>query len=589
MKICQLLLFLFTLLSSTAQAEPHLHILGELPVLHEGRIKPLDTVARNTLLLLRGKQSFRHDGRTISAIEWLADTTMNTAKAAAYPAFRIDHPDVLTLLHKEADAGQYYTFKELEPHLEEVRERALKASQVEQRDSYQTAVMELWQKITLYLQLSHTLYISEAENPLHEITIFEQGVDVILPLMQQQQQPDLELFQWFVQRYQFMNAAALFAVIYPESTHEWVSMGEAILNRQKSTVYHPGVQDWVEMITAYRKNDNATFNASLHHYQSLLDSHEPQAVFRASIEAKFNRIQPFFLSILFYSVTFLLCLLSWMVRPKALEKVAWVILILAFLVHTVGLITRMWIEGRPPVTNLYSSAVFVGWAAVLCALILEKICRNGLAMMTASLVGGLTLIVAHHLAVTGDTMEMMRAVLNSNFWLGTHVVTITIGYSAAFLAGLLACCMIFRKRLGRSSDPKEMKTAASMIYGVICVSTLFSFVGTILGGIWADQSWGRFWGWDPKENGALLLVLWNAIILHAKWAGLIRARGVMIMAVGGNIVTSFSWFGVNLLGVGLHSYGFMDGTFHWLIAFMGSQVVIMMIGATLTERSPSKT
>jgi hypothetical protein len=107
---------------------------------------------------------------------------------------------------------------------------------------------------------------------------------------------------------------------------------------------------------------------------------------------------------------------------------------------------------------------------------------------------------------------------------------------------------------------------------------LFSFVGTVLGGIWADQSWGRFWGWDPKENGALLIVLWNAIILHARWGGLVRDRGIMNLAIFGNIVTSFSWFGVNMLGIGLHSYGFMDAAFVWLRLFIGSQLVLIGLG-----------
>jgi ABC-type transport system involved in cytochrome c biogenesis permease subunit len=88
-----------------------------------------------------------------------------------------------------------------------------------------------------------------------------------------------------------------------------------------------------------------------------------------------------------------------------------------------------------------------------------------------------------------------------------------------------------------------------MVYGVICFATLFSFVGTVLGGIWADQSWGRFWGWDPKENGALLIVLWCAMILHARWGGLIRPARLMAMAIFGNAITAFSWFGVNMLGV----------------------------------------
>ena len=91
-----------------------------------------------------------------------------------------------------------------------------------------------------------------------------------------------------------------------------------------------------------------------------------------------------------------------------------------------------------------------------------------------------------------------------------------------------------------------------MIYGVVCFATLFSFVGTVLGGIWADQSWGRFWGWDPKENGALLIVIWNALILHARWGGMVKQRGMAVLAVVGNIVTAWSWFGTNMLGVGLH-------------------------------------
>ena len=121
-----------------------------------------------------------------------------------------------------------------------------------------------------------------------------------------------------------------------------------------------------------------------------------------------------------------------------------------------------------------------------------------------------------------------------------------------------------------------------MTYGIICFALLFSFVGTVLGGIWADQSWGRFWGWDPKENGALLIVLWNAVILHARWGDYIRERGLMACAIFGNIITSLSWFGVNMLGIGLHSYGFMDQAFWALAWFIASQVVL--IGLCLAPR-----
>jgi len=173
-------------------------------------------------------------------------------------------------------------------------------------------------------------------------------------------------------------------------------------------------------------------------------------------------------------------------------------------------------------------------------------------------------------------MEMMRAVLDSNFWLATHVVTITIGYSGTFLAGALAIGYALRKQLVPRLDPTATRTLVSMTYGIVCFVLFFSFVGTVLGGIWADQSWGRFWGWDPKENGALLIVLWNALILHARWGGYVRERGIMAMGIFGNVVTSLSWFGVNMLGIGLHSYGFIESAFWALSAFIASQLLLMV-------------
>src|SRR5438552_5152388 len=144
-------------------------------------------------------------------------------------------------------------------------------------------------------------------------------------------------------------------------------------------------------------------------------------------------------------------------------------------------------------------------------------------------------------------MKVLVPLLHPQFWLPTHVVVITLGYASTFLAGLLAIIYIVRGVLTKSLDRDTGKSIARMVYGILCFALLFSFVGTILGGIWADQSWGRFWGWDPKENGAVLIVLWNAIVLHARWSGIIKERGLMLLAIFGNIVTSWSWFGTNML------------------------------------------
>ena len=115
-----------------------------------------------------------------------------------------------------------------------------------------------------------------------------------------------------------------------------------------------------------------------------------------------------------------------------------------------------------------------------------------------------------------------------------------------------------------------------LVYVFLMISLFFNLLGTVLGGVWADQSWGRFWGWDPKENGAILIVLWTAIILHMKWGKLLSSRGLMVLTFS-NIVTAWSWKGTNMLGIGLHSYGFTESTFYWLMMFFVTQLSIILI------------
>ena len=239
----------------------------------------------------------------------------------------------------------------------------------------------------------------------------------------------------------------------------------------------------------------------------------------------------------------------------------------------------MWLEGRPPVTNLYSSAIFIGWGSVGLGLLLEKFWRNAIGLVVGSSLGFVTLVIAHNLALDGDTLVMLQAVLDTNIWLATHVVIVTLGYASTYVAGFLAMLYVVRGVFTRGLDEATGRSLTRMTYGIVCFATLFSFIGTVLGGIWADQSWGRFWGWDPKENGALIIVLWNALILHARWGGLVRERGLMNLTIAGNIVTSWSWFGTNMLGIGLHSYGFMSGAFLWLGGFILSQLAFIALGS----------
>ena len=176
----------------------------------------------------------------------------------------------------------------------------------------------------------------------------------------------------------------------------------------------------------------------------------------------------------------------------------------------------------------------------------------------------------------GDNLKMLVAVLNSNFWLGTHVITITIGYAGCSVAGIMGHVYILQK-LFYPLNKKKLDVTYRNTLGILGFGLTTTFLGTALGGIWADQSWGRFWGWDPKENGALLIVIWCAIIFHARIAGLIKPFGVAIMSCLGLIVVMWAWFGVNLLSVGLHSYGFTSGIANALAAYLFLQLLFLII------------
>ena len=574
---------------------------SRLPVLQDGRVKPLDSVARVSLLMIRGKQTLSAESHALGAMDWLLDVMAKPEKADEYKIFVINDPDVLSLLGKEQGRERYFSFKEIEPSLKGIEAQASQAEPLEAgaRTRFQSAVLNLWERLVLYERLQYGLQVPGEDDFPAEIEAYAHavipGVHAVLAHSSSKKfdKQALSAIASFFERYRFMAKTADFRPLPPlegEPADHWITVGDSLLELMKMKPLHPGVVPFARMMRDYRRGDAAAFNRALAGYQDWVIETVPKSVEYANAEVRFNAFEPFYQGMLLYLAVFLFVMASWLIASDTLGKTAYYLLIIALGVHTAGLAARIILQGRPPVTNLYSSAIFVGWMAATLGTFLESRTRKGFGSLVASFIGFTTLIIAHHLAEQGDTMEMMRAVLDSNFWLSTHVVAITIGYSSTFLAGTLAHVYILRGFLSPSLTKDQARTLGRMTYGVVCFSLLMSFTGTVLGGIWADQSWGRFWGWDPKENGALMIVLWNAIILHARWGGYIRERGLMVMAVFGNVVTSLSWFGVNMLGIGLHSYGWMDKAFYWLSFFIATQLVVMALGMLPPQywRSPSR-
>ena len=629
---------------------------GRLPVLVNGRIKPLDTVARTSLLMMQGRQ--RVSDPTVSQplvaspIEWLADVLFAPAKADAYPTFRLsmsESPELLTLmgLTEEQIKISYdsatlrtlavadfvpkirsrFSYNQLAPKLAELERQAQLAEPVEAqlRTPFQKAAVQLRERVVLYQRLKHSLQLPDSPDFLGELVQFQKALPAGVEAVRARQKSEphneaaFKVMIEMVRRYEVMENFGYLLAIPPAEgeagSSAWKKAGGALLETFATGRVDPNVMAYAGLGHAWRGNQPGPFNEIAHLYREQLAQRFAAPLHKSDIENRFNAAELFYKSMTLYAVAFFLAVFSWLKWPEVLGRSAFHLTLLAFVVTTAGIATRMWLEGRPPVTNLYSSALFIGWGAVGLCLILEKIYRNGVGSVAAGMIGFVTLLIAHHLSLSGDTLEMMRAVLDTNLWLATHVVVVTTGYAATFLAGFLAIFYIYANAahglqgdrpfplsvilvaalflsplilvvfLMRDSVRRELlEVLPRMVYGIICFATLCSLVGTVLGGIWADQTWGRFWGWDPKENGALLIVLWNALILHCRWGGLVKARGLMALAVGGNIVTSWSWFGVNMLGVGLHSYGFMDSAFVWLRAFAISQLVLIMLAAVPTKK-----
>ncbi len=567
---------------------------GKIPVLVGGRVKPLDTVARNSLLIVHGKQELRLEGGgRLSAMQWLTDVLFNASAADQYPVFLVQNAEVLGLFGWEQSDRKYFSFIEFSPFLKQIDEQGAQSEKLEsvQRSAYQNAILNLRNALSLYQRLKNSVQPEGAENFASELEAFENSIPAAGRAASQRaagedfDRAKLDDVVGLIQRYERLSEMAYILAVPPlEPNGQWHSVGDSLLRSIGMGEIHPVVKQYALLGDAYRAGDHSMFNQHVNLMTAWFTKEQPNAAKRTSFEFLFNRLQPFSQSMALYVLAFLLACFSWLGWNRALNRSAFYLLLLALAIHTFGLVSRMYLQERPPVTNLYSSAIFIGWGAVIVALILERIFRDGIGAACAGAIGFITLIIAHHLAGSGDTLEMLQAVLDTNIWLATHVVAITTGYSAMFLAGMLALIYVIRGVFTRSLTKGTADSLARMTYGVVCFATLFSFVGTVLGGIWADQSWGRFWGWDPKENGAVLIVLWCAIILHARWGGFIRQRGLMIMAIFGNVVTSFSWFGVNMLGVGLHSYGFMQKAFPWLVGFIISQLALMAIASMPLER-----
>lgn len=558
-----LLLLLATFASSFASASEEtvdrkdpwpahvVDLAGSLPIQDGGRIKPFSTFADFTLLRWNGKRSVSGtDGApSTSATEFLLDLVFFPARAAKRDVFLVQNDEVIEAIGLSTDGKKKrdrYAFAELEPALPRLMELA------HQYDAIDPKVQTAVQTQVVYL----------AENVLSFVRLSRHETLAIFPPT--------------------------------DKTDEWHTPGELAAATTLPQVEQRALQSFDALVAT--NGDMAEFERNLTSlHTSLVGLASARGEYaKIELERTYYKADLLTWSLSLFVLGFFAMAFLWM-RPKnrVLYAGTWVLTLGGALALAAAIALRCWIRGRPPVSTLYETVIFVTFMGCAVALFTEWIDKKRIAISAAAILGTIGLFIANGYETLDkkDTMPSLVAVLDTNFWLATHVTAITIGYSAGMLAALLASAYLLTKLVGwRRSDPTFHRTLGRMVYGVLCFGVIFATVGTILGGIWANESWGRFWGWDPKENGALLIVISQLVMLHARMGGYVREHGLCMAAAFGGTVVAFSWWGVNLLGVGLHSYGFTSGIHTALWTYYGVQWSIVVGGAVagLRERKANR-
>ncbi len=590
-----------------------------IPVQDGGRIKPLSSLAGFRMLGLHGARSMKiRDGENgavhkIRPTEWMLDALLRPELAVQQPTFRIDNSDILHAIDLPVRGRRdRYSYDDLRPGIARLIEQArgYEAIESDDRDPMQQQTIDLAYSIRSYeTMLRHFDFArfgvrlvgtGTGGNPDQMASI--STVMATTPQIRQQiaeaQQADEPLHpnlqSLLEQVLDASNLAKYGLFMLPPAESEnptWQSAGDAIMGVMTGEDADPlvtveDIQSLEKMIDAVSSGDEAEAAAAITTLKERIsDRAAERGQMRAiGMEAAHYRKNPFLNALVLFIIGSLSAMAMWVLNQNRagtwLARMTLATTAAGAALCTLAIVQRCIIMSRPPIGNLYDTIIFIGTTGVLLALIVEWFNRKRFALGLAPILGVLLILLArrYELGDARDHMDPLIAVLDSNFWLATHVITITLGYSAGLLAAVLSCGYVLLRGLRLVADDRELRRSFTRaVYGCICLCLFLSLVGTVLGGIWANYSWGRFWGWDPKENGALMICLWTLAILHARLGGFLKEWVLHLASIFTACVIAFSWWHVNFLGVGLHSYGFTAGT-RTIWSFYGVMVAFIAFG-----------
>lgn len=287
--------------------------------------------------------------------------------------------------------------------------------------------------------------------------------------------------------------------------------------------------------------------------------------------------------ILLYGIGACILLISYRQNSSFVNLCATGIMCLAIFFHTGLIAMRCYILGRPPVSNMFETVIYVPWIAA-CASLLSPVFRRHSLALLAACVTAISLLIILEVTDLNQNLDQVQAVLDSQFWLLIHVLLV-VGSYGIFILGAIIGHFYLGLFIANRLDKSNMQRLSQMILQTLYGGTVLLLAGTILGGIWAAESWGRFWDWDPKESWAFISCCFYLIWIHAYRFHHIASFGLAIGAVSGLLAISFTWYGVNyILGTGLHSYGFGTGGEHYYYTFLGSECIFLIVACWTYHR-----
>ena len=543
-------LFLILCASLVVQARPG-DALKTLPIQDGGRIKPFKSFAEEMLEVVYGKKTFRVDEGASKPAEEIIMTWVLSPEAWKDKAlFEVKNFEVLKKLDLPTSQRYFrgddiFMSPKLQPLMMELEE---KRKSKEKLTPYFQALQRLENQFFVFREIaSGRLMRLVPPKPSAESAEGAQGMGRMAP----------------------GNSWISVAEFEPPYQESFAQLSRAFVGTLEVSLKGSSEE---------KKQAGEALDAAVLSFENLAKQNNP-ALYpsdsKISLEVHYLEFHPFRWAYISYLLAGLLILGTWMFsgqfrKSNQLYVAAVVFSVLGFLLHTYGFFLRVYIMDRAPVTNMYETVVWVSWGSILFAYILEYFYRVRFVLMAGAFGAVVCLIVADNApAVLDASLQPLEPVLRSNYWLTVHVMTITISYAAFLLAFVLGDVGLIYVLKGEKRFKEQIEKIALMIYRAMQIGVLFLAPGIVLGGIWADYSWGRFWGWDPKETWALIALLGYIAVLHARYAGMIKAFGMNIVAVATFSLVIMAWYGVNfVLGAGLHSYGFGAGGVEYVTFFV---------------------